>query len=104
MNERRPSLAALVRGRPHRRYHRCGDLPGEPIGRAVTRLYQRDIEGAQPNWLARDRDNQSVIGKAVAASDIGRRFAADQLRAGTIGDQRGIQRVVEVRVHRDDRR
>jgi hypothetical protein len=38
----------------------------------------------------------------VTAADVGRRFTAHQQSAGALGDQRGVQRVVEVRVHRDD--
>ena len=70
----------------------------------MARFHQRYIEGAQPNWCARVGDHQAFCGKSMAAADIGRGLAADQLRPGAVGDQRGIQRVVEMRVHRDDSR
>ena len=68
------------------------------------RLHQRYVVGAQLNWLARDRDDETVLGQPVSAPDIGRRLATDQLRAGAVGDQRGIHHVVDVRVHRNDGR
>src|SRR3984957_4839209 len=40
----------------------------------------------------------------MSAAYIGRGLAADQLRPGAVSDQRGIQRVVEMRVHWDDGR
>src|ERR1700727_170655 len=54
-------------------------------------------------------DSISVISKApsrtsMPAAYIGRGLAADQLRPGAVSDQRGIQRVVEMRVHWDDSR
>ena len=68
----------------------------------MVRLHQRDVVAAQPNWFAGNRDDKAILGQPVAATDIGRRFAPDQQGAGSIGDQRGIQHVVEVGVHRDD--
>ena len=83
--------------------HRLGDLAREPVGRAVPRFHQRYVKGAQLDWCSRLGDDHAVFGNAVAAADVGRRFAADQQCASTVGDHRGVQHVVEMRVDRDDR-
>ncbi|OBI66371.1 hypothetical protein A5706_13885 [Mycobacterium sp. E796] len=64
-------------------------------------LHQRYVEGAQANRLTRRRDDDAVPGQPVSAADVGGRLAADQPRAGAVGDQRGVQHVVDVGVHRD---
>ncbi len=68
------------------------------------RFHECYVEVAQPNWRTRFGDHQPGLVKAVATADIRRGLAADQLRAGAVCDERGIQGVVEVRVHRYDRR
>ena len=79
-------------------------VPGNRSGGLWCDSISVNVEGAQSNWFPRLGDDQTVLGKAVAAPDVGRGFAADQQRAGAVGDQRGVQDVVEMRMHRDDRR
>ncbi len=67
-------------------------------------LHEGDVVGAQLDWFATDRDDQPVFRQPVSTSDVGRGLAADQLSAGAVGDQCGVQRVVDVSVHRYDGR
>ncbi|CFI07079.1 Uncharacterised protein [Mycobacterium tuberculosis] len=68
------------------------------------RLHQRHVEGAQLDWFTWDGDDKRLLRQPVSAPDIGRRLPPDQLGSGTVGDQRGIHRVVDVSVHRDNGR
>ncbi|WP_369829243.1 hypothetical protein, partial [Mycobacterium sp. 1245801.1] len=67
------------------------------------RFDQGDVVGAQLHRFAVGRDDDPVLRQAVSPSDVGRGLPADQPRAGAVGDECGVQHVVEVGVHRDDR-
>ena len=99
--ERRPGFPAAVGGGPHRRGDRGRDAAGEAVGWAVVADDERDgPAGAQPEWHTRCRHDQPLVGEPGAAADVRRRCPADQRRTGPVGDDGGVHRVVEVRVHR----
>ena len=98
----RPRLTAAVGRHLRRRPQRCADHTGKPVGWAVVRLDQRNVVGAQRSAHRRPRRSRAPRAARIRA----RRWPPihpDQPRTCAIGNQCGVQHMVEVGVHRDDR-
>jgi hypothetical protein len=88
VDQRRPRLAASVCRGTYRL--------------AVVSDDEGYVERSQGYWFTRGGDDELVLWQSRPATQLGRRRAADDLRARALGHDRRIHRVVEVGVDGQD--